>query len=267
MGANANVTVVESNADARLDDYRNVPDRELLERRGLFVAEGRLVVTRLLQSALTTRSVMVTPPAYESLQHAFTAHTGIPVYVVSQAVMNGITGFHLHRGCLAIGERPRVRSWRDVIAPQSCVLVLERVANADNVGGIFRNAAAFGAGAVLLDPASTDPLYRKAIRTSMAAALTVPFARAEPWPDVLRELREEGFTTVALTPAPGALPLRECAARLRDQRVALVFGHEGEGLTAAALDACEYHARIPIASAVDSLNVASAAAVALYEFC
>jgi tRNA G18 (ribose-2'-O)-methylase SpoU len=276
------IAVIDTGADTRLEDYRNVPDRALLEQRGLFVAEGRLVVTRLLQSALTTRSVMVTPPAYESLKEALAARADVPVFVVSQAVMDGITGFNIHRGCLAIGERPRARSWREVIARPGaapieavarrrntarCVLVLERVANADNVGGIFRNAAAFGALAVLLDADSTDPFYRKAIRTSMAAALSVPFARAEPWPDMLRELCESGFATIALTPAPGAPALRDCATRLRSQPVALVFGHEGEGLTPAALDACEYQARIPIAPGVDSLNVASAAAIALYELC
>ena len=145
--------------------------------------------------------------------------------------------------------------------------MLERVANADNVGGIFRNAAAFDADAVLLDRESTDPLYRKAIRTSIGTTLMVPFARAEPWPQVLRMLADRGCATLALTPASTAPPL---AAAIADaaagsRPVALVLGHEGEGLTADALDACTHRARIPIAVGVDSLNVAAAAAVALYE--
>jgi tRNA G18 (ribose-2'-O)-methylase SpoU len=118
---------------------------------------------------------------------------------------------------------------------------------------------------VLLDGVSTDPLYRKAIRTSMGAALGVPFARMEPWPDALRDLKRQGFTLLAMTPAAGALPLRECMAPLGDRPVALLFGHEGDGLSVAALEACDLRARIPMATGVDSVNVASAAAVALYE--
>jgi tRNA G18 (ribose-2'-O)-methylase SpoU len=139
------------------------------------------------------------------------------------------------------------------------------VANADNVGGVFRSAAAFGATAVLLDPDSTDPLYRKAIRTSMGAALQVPFARAEPWPGALSTLRERGFAVVALTPATGSRPLREVVDTVVPRSVAVVLGHEGEGLTDGTLAACEFHARIPISPGVDSLNVAAAAGIALYE--
>jgi tRNA G18 (ribose-2'-O)-methylase SpoU len=196
--------------------------------------------------------------------------------VVPQSVMTSITGFHLHRGCLALGERPRPVPWQDIITgvtqipkPNAqrpiVVVVLERVANADNVGGVFRNAAALGADAVLLDSVSTDPLYRKAIRTSMGAALLVPFARAEPWPGVLHDLRERGFAVIAMTPARSAPTLRETVEGIAGRRAAIVLGHEGEGLTRTALDACEYHARIPITGGIDSLNVAAAAAVALYE--
>lgn len=257
---------VDDPRDTRLDDYRNVPDAELVERRGLFVAEGRLVVRRLLaESPLATRSVMVTGTARALLDTVFATRPELPVYVVPQALMNGITGFNIHRGCLAIGERPRPGHWRDVTSGATTIVVLERVANADNIGGVFRNAEAFGAGAVLLDPVSTDPLYRKAIRTSMGAALLVPFARADPWPSALHALRGAGFALVAMTLSVTAATLRECAVELRGRRLAIVLGHEGDGLSAAALDACDYHARIPMASGVDSLNVSSAAAIALYE--
>ena len=234
------------------------------------MAEGRLVVRRLLtESALVTRSVMVTETARASLADVFAARPDVPVYVIPQAVMNDIAGFDIHRGCLAIGERPQPARWQDVAASGSSrkapIVVLERVSNADNVGGVFRNAAAFGAGAVLLDPASTDPLYRKAIRTSMGAALLVPFARAKPWPGALQELRDLGFALMAMTPSPDALPVRERVQLLAGRHVAILFGHEGEGLSRAALDICDHHARIPIASSVDSLNVSAAAAVALYE--
>jgi tRNA G18 (ribose-2'-O)-methylase SpoU len=188
--------------------------------------------------------------------------------------MNTIAGFNIHRGCLAIGERPSPTRWQDLGGelPTSnsqlpkVFVALERVANADNVGGVFRSASAFGAAAVLLDPATTDPLYRKAIRTSMGATFQVPFARAEPWPAALTELRNRGVAVIAMTPAPAARPLDQAIAAVGRRPAAIVLGHEGDGLTAEATSACELHARIPISSAVDSLNVATAAAIALYEF-
>jgi tRNA G18 (ribose-2'-O)-methylase SpoU len=266
---------IDDTADTRLTDYRGVSDPDLAVRNGLFIAEGRLVVRRLLAgSRFATRSVLVTEPALAALADALEARPEVPAYVAPQAVMNEMAGFHIHRGCLAIGERPAPAGWRDVIdqipnpeAEIPNVLVcLERVANADNVGGVFRSAAAFGASGVLLDPVSTDPLYRKAIRTSMGAALHVPFARAEPWPEVLRDLRGLGFAVIAMTPAPSAPSLQDVVAAMAGRKVAVVLGHEGDGLTAEARAACEAQARIPIAGDVDSLNVAAAAAIALYEF-
>jgi tRNA G18 (ribose-2'-O)-methylase SpoU len=265
---------IDHAGDERLGDYRGVSDPELAARNGLFVAEGRLVVRRLLEAGrLATRSVLLTAPALAALADALAPRPEVPVFVVSQDVMNGITGFNIHRGCLAMGERPTPTRWEDMVqitnhkSPITNVVVcLERVANADNVGGVFRTAAAFGAGGVLLDPVSTDPLYRKAIRTSMGAALQVPFARAERWPGALRELRALGYAVVAMTPAPGAAVLRDVVQAVGRRKFAIVLGHEGEGLTAEALAACELQARIPISEGVDSLNVASAAAIALYEF-
>ncbi len=258
---------IDDVADPRLSDYRNVPDPELVERRGIFVAEGRLVVRRLLDGArMTTRSVMITATALDALRDALDAHPHVPVYVVPQALMNATTGFNIHRGCLAIGERPAPPPWRELARGTLVTVVLERIANADNIGSVFRNAAAFGAGAVLLDPSSTDPLYRKAIRTSMGAALAIPFARMDAWPDSLRQLRDDGVDVVGLTPSAAALPIAEVAGCLAGRRTAIVLGHEGEGLTDGALDVCGHLARIPMAAGVDSLNVATAAAVALYEF-
>jgi tRNA G18 (ribose-2'-O)-methylase SpoU len=254
-------------ADPRLADYRNVPDPELVERSGIFIAEGRLVVRRLLTaSRFAARSLMVTETARAALADTIDNAGALPVYVVPQALMNGVTGFNIHRGCLAIGERQPSADWRTVVSGAARLVALERVANADNVGSVFRNAAAFGAGAVVLDESTTDPLYRKAIRTSMGAALTVPFARACPWPEALDELRRAGIVLVGLTPDPRATPLRDVAATLAEKPVALVFGHEGDGLSPAALAACHHQARIPMASSVDSLNVGTASAIALYEF-
>jgi tRNA G18 (ribose-2'-O)-methylase SpoU len=260
------VTRLDDQSDDLLADYRNIPDPVLVAQRGLFVAEGRLVVTRLLtSSAFTARSAMVTETALAAMRDVFARQPQLPVYVVPQPVMNGVAGFNIHRGCLAIGERPAPRHWRAPAAAARHLAVLEQIGDADNVGAVFRNSAAFGIDAVLLGPSCADPLYRKAIRTSMGSALSIPFAQVEPWPAALHELRADGWQVIAMTPAPAARPLREVAAATQGHRCAVVLGHEGDGLTAAALDACTYRARIPMAAGVDSLNIATAAALAFYE--
>ena len=257
---------VASLDDARLQDYRNLTDATLLRSRGVFVAEGRLVVRRLLaDSPLVARSVMVTETAFASIADALAQQPQTPVYVVPQHVMDGISGFHVHRGCLAMGEYPQPRSWTDVVTDARTIVVLEQLANPDNVGGIFRCAAAFGADAVLLDPTTTDPLYRKTIRTSMGTALVVPFARLNELPSALDVLREEGFFLVALTPRPSAALVATTMEEMAGRRVALILGNEGEGLSERAMKACGFQARIPTTSRVDSLNVVSAAAIAMYE--
>jgi tRNA G18 (ribose-2'-O)-methylase SpoU len=248
--------------DPRLDDYRNVPDAEMLRARGLFIAEGRHVVRRLLASRFRTCSVLLTPAACASLGDVVDHAHDLPVYVASQDTMNGIAGFDIHRGCLAVGERPAARAWEEITVGAPLVVVLERVSNADNVGAIFRNAAAFGAGAVLLGPGCADPLYRKAIRTSMGAALGVPFAWMPDWPADLIRLGASGFTLLALTPTHDARPLRGSDTT---GPVALIVGHEGDGLSAEALAAANVRVQIPMTAGVDSLNVATAAAIALHE--
>jgi tRNA G18 (ribose-2'-O)-methylase SpoU len=254
---------VASVSDPRLDVYRNVPDPDLLRTRGVFVAEGRHVVRRLLtESHYTTRSVLLTPAAAHSLADLLPRFDGIPTFVVSQDAMEGITGFNIHRGCLAIGVRRSLPSWQSLARDARLLVVLEQVSNADNVGGIFRNAAAFGVDAVLLGPSCTDPLYRKAIRTSMGAALLIPFAMMEDWPADLDRLRGEGFRLIALTPAGDAEPLRGVE---RPPRAAVLVGHEGNGLSTDALGRSDLRARIPMAGGVDSLNVVAATAIALYS--
>lgn len=260
------IAYVDDPDDSRLTDFKAVSDPELATARGLFIAEGRLVVRRLLtESPFTTRAVLVTPSAMKAVEDVLPSPPGVPVYIVPKDVMDGVAGFNIHRGCLATGERPAHADWRSRVALARRVVILERVGDADNVGAIFRSAAAFGADAVLIGPACADPLYRKAIRTSMGAALILPFADAEPWPATLEELKLEGWAVAALTPAAAATPLRDFSSATRPQRVAFVLGHEGEGLTAGALEACEFRVRIPIQPSVDSLNVATAAAIALYE--
>jgi tRNA G18 (ribose-2'-O)-methylase SpoU len=189
----------------------------------------------------------------------------VATFVVPPQVMTAVTGFHIHRGCLAIGDRGAPLDWPTLTAAARRVVVLERVANADNVGSIFRNAAAFGADAVLLGPDCIDPLYRKAIRTSMAATLLVPFAHMDSWPDALQTLRASGFRVLGLSPRLDACALRQVVATLDQAPVAIVAGHEGDGLTREAMDACDALTRIPMTPDVDSLNVAMAVGIALYE--
>lgn len=280
MGARGTITEVDlihidDPTDVRLADYRNIPDRALAARGDIFVAEGRLVVSRLLSSnRLVTRSLLLTEAALGALSvdpaWQRPAHTMVPAYLVPPTVMATVTGFDVHRGCLAIGERPVTTEWAALAAGAHRVVVAERIANADNVGALFRNAAAFGVDGVLLDPACTDPLYRKAIRTSMGATLHVPFARVEPWPDGLLALRASGFSLIALSPtAPTILSALPSAAAgtsaATNGKVAIIVGHEGDGLSPKVLALCDHQARIPMAPGVDSLNVATATALALYE--
>lgn len=255
--------------DERVALYRGVGDPELLRREGRFVAEGRQVVRRLLRSArFDVESVLVTPAALEALRADLAPRLGgLPVYVLPVDEFVGLTGFNIHRGCLALGVRPSDLVAGEVLpAPPvpALVVVLERAANADNVGGVFRNAQAFGAAAVLLDPASCDPLYRKAIRTSMGAALEVPFARLAPWPGALGRLRDQGFLILALDPGAGSQDIGSSADLLRAPRVILLVGNEGEGLTPAALTAADARVRIPMTAGMDSLNLATATGIALY---
>ena len=266
------VLSIDDAGDPRLADYQGVPEPALARTRGVFVAEGRLVVRRLLASRFTARSVMVTPAVFDTVKPDLEGRPCLPVFVVPQSLMNAVAGFNIHRGCLAIGERPAAESWESLVRScrplglPSALIALERVGNADNVGATFRAAAAFGAGGVLLDPSCADPLYRKAIRTSMGAALHVPFATDVPLIDALAHLSRDGWSTVGLTPEPDAPPARDVFARLARDRVVLVLGHEGDGLTAAAAAACTHVARIPMTTDVDSLNVAMAAGIALYEW-
>jgi tRNA G18 (ribose-2'-O)-methylase SpoU len=190
----------------------------------------------------------------------------VPVYLCDAGAFLPITGFNIHRGCLAIARRPVAASVDRIAAGARRLVVLERVANADNVGGVFRNAAAFGVDGVVLSAACCDPLYRKAIRTSMAATLTVPYAQDDQWPSALARIRAERLTIVALTPSADAVDLAAFASRARASRLALVLGAEGGGLTPAVEAAADVRVRIPIRPEVDSLNVAVAAGIALYAF-
>lgn len=252
--------------DLRLTTYRALRDRNLLRTEGLFVAEGRMVVRRLLAGRrFVPRSLLVSPSALAELESHLATHPDLPVYVLPLDAFEAVAGFHVHRGCLALAERGPETDWQSLAATHGVFAVLDRLADPDNVGSIFRHAAAFGLAGVLLHPDCADPLYRKAIRTSMGAALNVPFARLTPWPDALDVLRQRGCRVAALTLSPDATPLREARTALEHRPLALLLGNEGAGLSPGALAAADLHLRIPMAPGADSLNVAAAAAIAFYE--
>ena len=249
--------------DPRVLEYGHVGDHAWLSERHLFVAEGRLLLERLF-AAGTFRivSVLVTPPAAAALAGPL-GRVQADVLVVDPAVLKGVTGFDFHRGCLALVERPRALTLDDLPA-QGCVVGLEGVGNPDNVGGLFRTAAAFDVAAMILDRTTGDPFYRKALRTSMGAALRLPFVRVPGWVGTIRRLREDGWIVAALTPSHDADPLDGAACDLASSpRRVLLAGSEGAGLSPETLAIADYRLRIPIASDVDSLNVTVAAGIAL----
>jgi tRNA G18 (ribose-2'-O)-methylase SpoU len=252
--------------DPRLAEYRNISDGELLRRRNRFVAEGRLVVGRLLESGHRVESLLVNEASFRALAALLSrVSPDIPIYLCETEKFTAITGFNLHRGCLALADRPATRAFEEVVQAADLLLVLEAVTDADNVGSAFRNAAAFGA-SVVLSEACCDPLYRKAIRTSMGSVLRTPYARLPEWPRDLSTLKNQGFTLIALTPREDAIDLPACAKRQPRQRLALLVGCEGRGLSPEAEAIADVCVRIPISAEVDSLNLATATGIALYNF-
>ena len=255
---------IERIDDPRLDDYRNVSDGELLRRRQLFVGEGRLVVRRLLSSAHAVASLLLNESSFASLSAEFgPALDGIPVYVGPTAQLAQIVGFNVHRGCLALAERPAERAADEITRDAMLLLVLENVTDADNVGSAFRNAAAFGVDGVLLS-ACCDPLYRKALRTSVGHVLNVPFARVPDLVAELSSLKSRGCVVLALTPRDDATPLSEFAASpARRGRIAILVGNERDGLTPGVERLADLRVRIPMHRGVDSLNLSTAIGIAL----
>ena len=258
-----NIVPIDSLDDPRVEAYRHIADQAWLLQSSAFVAEGRLVVRRLLDvQQWPIESMLLTAPAANGLADVLDK-TGAPIYIVDQALMNALAGFNIHRGCLAIGRRPATPSLDRIAAgPLSRVLVLEGVNNPDNVGGLFRSAAAFGVELVVLGPDCGDPLYRKAIRTSMAASLLVPFVYAPQWPGAIRDLRNDGFTVIALTPDRAVAPIEEIFPH---SKLALLVGSEGSGLSEDAMRTSTLRIRIPTTADVDSLNVTTAASIAMYH--
>ena len=254
---------VSGGSDPAIAAYRHIGDHAWLLKFGLFVAEGRLVVERLIAGGrYSIESVLVTPPALTALEPRLLT-IDAPVMVAPTAVVTEITGFNFHRGCLALARRdaPRAASG---LADGGLLLGLEGIGNPDNVGGLFRTAAAFGVTALLIDEGTADPFYRKSIRTSMGAVLDLPFATVDDWRSECDRLRQRGYRVMALTPAATAEPLHTFVQRRRAlDRVLVMVGAEGPGLSPAVLDAADDRVSILTTSAVDSLNVTVAAGVAL----
>ena len=252
-------------ADDRLGDYRALTDLELRTKweppNGLFIAEGELVLRRALRAGYRPRSYLIDAKRVGQLADL---PGDAPVYAAAPAVLEQATGFHVHRGVLASFHRLPLRTAADLLGPARRVAILEDVNNHTNIGAVFRDAAALGIDAVLLSPTCADPLYRRSVRVSMGEVFAIPYARLEPWPDALAEVRAAGFTVLALTPAADAVPLQRLTPAQRD-RAALLLGAEGPGLSRHALAASDVPVKIPMRRGVDSLNVAAAAAVAFWE--
>ena len=250
--------------DPALAAYRDVGDPAALERAGLFVVEGRLILERLLEDGrFGVHSVAVTPPAALALAPVFATRADISILVCEPDLLQSITGFDFHRGCLALARRPAEDAPRlGDFAAAAGILALEGIGNPDNVGGLFRTAFALGADAVLLDRSTGDPLYRKAIRTSMGATLRVPYVRVADWGGALAGLRADGFRIIALTPDPDAVSIDDYAIE-PGGRLVLALGSEGAGLQPESLRDADVRLRIPIDPRADSLNVVVAAGIAL----
>jgi tRNA G18 (ribose-2'-O)-methylase SpoU len=257
------VVEVSDPDDPRLADYRSLTDVSLRTSfeppHGLFIAESALVIERAIAAGYRLRSAVMTPSWLDRTAPAL-AGSDAPVYLASDAVLRGLTGFHVHRGALASVHRRPLPDLVDLLAEARRVTVIEDVVSHTNLGAIFRTAAAFGIDGVVISPQAADPLYRRSVRVSMGGVFAVPFARATSWPGDLERIRAAGFTVVALTPAADSVSLREFRPPA-GQRIALLVGTEGAGLSRAAIDASDVPVRIPMAAGVDSLNVATAAAI------
>jgi len=260
---------IEGPADPRLDDYADLTDVALRSRRepaqGLYMAESEKVIRRALDAGHCARSLLLSERWLEPMADLVrrVAAQGAPVYVGTPAVLQEVTGFNVHRGAIAAMHRPHAVPLDGLLAGARRVVVLEDVVDHTNVGAVFRSAAGIGADAVLVSPRCADPLYRRSVRVSMGTVFQVPWGRLAPYPQGVGLLREHGFVVAALALTPDAVPLDRFEERL-PERLALVLGTEGDGLSEAAIAQADLALRIPMLGGVDSLNVAAAAAVALW---
>jgi tRNA G18 (ribose-2'-O)-methylase SpoU len=268
----AELIEVAEASDPRLADYvslRDVQLRQSLEaEHGFFIAEGEKVVRRAVAAGFRPRSFLMSPRWLDGLRAELDSAGDTPCYVVSDALAEEVTGFHVHRGALASMRRRPLPSVDEVVAGAGRIAVLEDIVDHANVGAVVRSAAALGVDGVLLSPRCADPLYRRSVKVAMGAVFSVRWTRVDDWYEALPHLAAAGFTTVALTPDPAAETLGAVAAWAAGcdppPRLAIVLGSEGPGLTSRWLASADRRARIEMDAGVDSLNVAAAAAVAFY---
>ncbi len=259
---------VDDPADLRVAEFIGLRDAELRRRRespggdlaGIFVAEGDIVVERALRAGYQLRSVLVDATRTKPLPDAI---ANVPVFAAGPKLVLAITGLGMHRGCIASFTRRPVPSAASVLAGATRVVVLENLNNPTNLGVIARSAVGLGADALILDPSCCDPLYRRASRVAMGEVFGLPYAYTDRFPDGLSVVTDAGFSLLALTPDPDAEPI-DGVSFAPDEKVALVLGSEGPGLTAETMERVGRRVRIPIHGGVDSLNVAAAAAIACY---
>lgn len=255
-------------ADPRVDDFRdlNSVDRrpDLPTGKGLVIAEGVLVAQRMVASRFTPHAFLGTDRRLGELADSLRG-VSAPFYRATAEVMADVVGFHLNRGVLAAARRPQELELGAVLAQAQTIAVLEGVNDHENLGSIFRNAAGLGVDAVVFGSGCADPLYRRAVRVSMGHALLVPFTRAQRWPGALEDVRRQGFRLLAMTPDPAAQTLAQAMGAIDGQKLAVLVGAEGPGLTETAMRASDMRVRIPMSRGTDSLNVATAAALAFYE--
>ncbi|MBF4163132.1 TrmH family RNA methyltransferase [Nocardioides acrostichi] len=261
----ADLIEVDDPDDPRLADYRDLRDvtlrKHLEAQHGLFLAEGEKVVRRAVEAGYPARSFLMAPRWLDGLGDVL-ERSAAPCFVVSEAMAEQVTGFHVHRGALASMRRNALPSVEAVLHGARTVLVVEDVVDHTNIGALFRSGAALGVDAVLLSPRAADPLYRRSVKVAMGAVFSLPWTRLEEWHGALPSLTARGFTTVALTLAEGAVPIEDAVLGL--DRVALVLGSEGHGLSARWQADADRLATISMAAGIDSLNVAAASAVACY---
>jgi tRNA G18 (ribose-2'-O)-methylase SpoU len=259
---------IEDPADERLGEYvdlRDVNLRKLLEaEHGIFIAEGDKVIRRAAQAGYEPRSFLLAPRWLDSLADVLARWPDVPVYVVTEDLAEQVTGFHVHRGALASYHRRPPASLDTVLRDARRIAVFDGLVDHTNVGAGFRAAAGLGVDAVLVTPTCADPLYRRAVKVSMGTVFQVPWTRLDPWPrGGIDQLRDHGFTVAALALTGTSITLDELAAQQPD-KLALVLGTEGHGLDRRVLEAADVVVRIPMSGGVDSLNVASTAAIAFY---
>ena len=250
-----------------LQDYVGLTDvalRKVSEpERGLYIAESSKVIQRAIHAGHVPRSVLLQEQWLEDIEPLVSSFDDCVIYVGSSELLQALTGFEMHRGALASMHRPELPSVSDLLGDAKRVVVLEDIVDHTNVGAIFRAVAGLGADAVLITPRCADPLYRRSVRVSMGTVLQVPWTRLPEWPEARNLLHEAGFHIAAMALADDAVSLRDFALH-QPEKIALVFGSEGDGLSHQALEACDTVVTIPMLHGVDSLNVASASAVALY---